>query len=202
MLSLRDVSMTGGRGHIAARVLAISDRAVALEALDKADVLRLPDGAVGALLSFPYREGLVALRGTLSQAKTPGDLRFVPSDHASNRRTRGTRMRCVMPVQALVNGSGSTARGFTSWVGPDGVTVEFADGWEPAGAVELVIDLESAPSVKAVAKAVGTTEDGVELQLSQSSSDARHALGTLVVSLSRASVRRRESPYAESIADF
>jgi hypothetical protein len=197
-VTLRDSTSAGMRGQFEARILVFSERTVALEALEAADTLRLPELSRGVLLSS--LDGHLALRGTLCLDSIPGDLRFAPE--AGSARERGTRLPYTL--QVAVADDELSHPGLTTLVGPDGVSVCFNDGWAPRGPVTVTIELESTrlPAVTAQALAV-TGADGVaELQFSVGSKEARQALGRLAIGLSRLAARPRGHKPVALSADF
>jgi hypothetical protein len=196
------ITLPRGTDHgFEAVVLAFSERGMTLQARDKVRLVRLPDVVPGAFVTFRHEKSLVALPGTLFCVKPVGDLRFQVSE-ASLYRSRGTRLKYVMPIAVREAGSSVDISGATVDVGPDGlliecatkatlgdrVTVSFAGphGDEPVGGAAQVVRV--GPGMLAV-------------RLPPESTAVRNALGEIVVAQSRAELTR-ETAKVDVSPDF
>ncbi len=150
-LSLSGGSGAGRRGEFEARILAFSEQTVALEAVDKSDMLAIPERSDHVLLTALYVGGLLALRGTLTLDAIPGDLRFTPDPNTATKRTRPTRLHYTLPLTATSDGV--THTGLTTAISPTSLSATFEDGWQTLGPTQLTLNFETGktPIVSAAA---------------------------------------------------
>ena len=179
------VPQESGNGFEAA-VLALSERGVTLECLNKNRVLRLRDVTPGAYVTFRYRDTLVALAGTLFCVKPAGDLRFQLSEECLYRK-RGTRMKVEMPLTVRSLASSLESVGTTVDIGPDGML--FESELEATVGDRLNVSFTSQQADKLVSGVVDVVRAGegmIAVHVPPETHDVRDALGEIVVGLSRA----------------
>ena len=202
---LRDhdsVVVTLPRGHyhlpaFAARILAVDGMTVALEVEDKAETARVSDRVPNAFLTFRHADSLVGFRGTLHAARPAGDFRFVVADRAASR-TRSTRINCMTRVtlrRLAGDKSGEEVQGVTVNVAPGGLLIEAAGTDAVTG--DVVEFRMTHPDhrdhvIAGEATVVRHAEGIVAVAVSDTSAEARAALGALVVARSRAALHRRD----------
>jgi hypothetical protein len=171
-------------------VLAFSERGMTLQARDKVRLVRLPDVVPDAFVTFRHEKSLVALPGTLFCVKPVGDLRFQVSE-ASLYRSRGTRLKYVMPITVREAGSDDEISGATVDVGPDGLLIECET--KAALGDNLTVSFASPHRNKQVSGAAQVVRVGpgmVAVRLPRESTAVRNSLGEIVVAQSRAELTR------------
>ncbi len=120
-------------------MLAVAGRTVALEAVDKAATLRLPQSIDNVLLTFRSKNSLIGLKGVLLTQELPGDLRFVAAPKEGQRRTRPTRAQVAIPVTLKRRGADVASEGVTVDMSLVGTLVECELELEKADEVELCL---------------------------------------------------------------
>ena len=197
------VVVTLPRGHymvptsFTARILAVEGMTVALEVENKAETARLPDQVPNAFLTFRHSDSLVGFRGTLHAARPVGDFRFVVADRAA-KRSRSTRINCMTRVMVRrLSGEepGDEVQGTSVNVAPGGLLIEAAGTDAVTG--DLVEFHMTHPDnhdtiVSGEATVVRHGEGLVAVAVTDESTDARAALGALVVARSRAVLHRND----------
>lgn len=180
-----------------ARILAVEGMTVALEVENKAETARLPDRVPNAFLTFRHSDSLVGFRGTLHAARPVGDFRFVVADRAATR-SRSTRINCmtrVMVRRLSGDEAGDEVQGTTVNIAPSGLLIEAAGTDAVTG--DLVEFHLTHPDnqdkiVSGEATVVRHGEGLVAVAVTDDSTEARAALGALVVARSRAVLHRND----------
>jgi PilZ domain-containing protein len=196
-----NVVVTLPRGHylvpmsFTARILAVDGMTVALEIDQRAETARIPDRVPNGLLTFRHGDTLVGLRGTVHPAHPIGDVRFVVADRAANR-SRSTRINCMTRVMIRrISGeaSGSEVQGVTVNVAPGGLLIEASGTDAVTGDViefRMTHPDERDKVISGEADVVRHGQGLVAVAVKEESTDARAALGALVVDRSRRALHR------------
>jgi len=190
------------RGHymvpvsITARILAVEAMTVTLEVENRAETARLPQRVPNAFVTFRHGDSLVGFRGTLHAAQPPGDVRFVVADRAAVR-TRSTRINCMTRVTVRrISGDepGTEVQGVSINIAPAGLLIEAAGTDVVTGDViefRLTHPDDRDQTIAGEATVVRHGEGLVAVAVSDPS-EARTALGQLVVARSRAALHRHD----------
>jgi hypothetical protein len=203
---LRDhdtVAIALPRGHylvpmsFTARILAVEGMTVALEVENKAETARLPEQVANAFMTFRHGDSLVGFRGTLHAARPVGDFRFVVADRAA-KLSRSTRINCmtrVMLRRVSDDESGEEVQGVTVNIAPGGLLIDAAGTDAVTG--DLIEFRLTHPdhhdrTIVGEATVVRHGEGLVAVAVADTSTEARAALGALVVARSRAVLHRHD----------
>jgi hypothetical protein len=173
-------------------VLAVIDDTAALQPVDIASTLWLPERMDRALLSFRHGGALVGLCGTLSLRERVGDLRFTVTDGIQAPGRRATRINISAPVTLRRAGGAETVEGSTVNLSANGILVESELHLVAGDAVEFELTLEGvAEPFEAAATVARVTDDGgAGLEIYPSHQAVRSRLGSFVVEHNRAVLRR------------
>jgi hypothetical protein len=212
---LRDhdtVAIALPRGHylvpmsFTARILAVEGMTVALEVENKADTARLPERVANAFMTFRHGDALVGFRGTLHAARPIGDFRFVVADRAA-RLSRSTRINCMTRVMMRrLSGDelGEEVQGLTVNIAPGGLLIDAAAADAVTGDViefRLTHPDDHDRTIVGEATVVRHGDGLVAVAVGDASTEARAALGALVVARSRA-VLHRDDPSGPEAPGF
>jgi hypothetical protein len=203
---LRDhdtVAIALPRGHylvpmsFTARILAVEGMTVALEVENKAETARLPEQVANAFMTFRHGDSLVGFRGTLHTARPVGDFRFVVADRAA-KLSRSTRINCmtrVMMRRLSSDEAGEEVQGVTVNIAPGGLLIDAAGTDAITG--DLIEFRLTHPdhhdrTIAGEATVVRHGDGLVAVAVTDTSTEARAALGALVVARSRAVLHRHD----------
>jgi hypothetical protein len=180
-------------------VLAVVGNTLALEPLDRAATLWLPDRLEDALLTFRDDGLLVGLSGTLWQREGVGDLRFIVTDSIQDNAHAATRVTLCAPITVRGAGAETAVESLTIDVGPFGMLIESALEPTPGERVSFSLALPGTDEpVEGDAIVTGAAEDGrIELTISRRERDLRSRLARFVVAHNRGLLRRRPPPELE-----
>jgi hypothetical protein len=95
-------------------VLAVIGNTAALEPINRASTLWLPERLDGALLSFRHDGSLVGFCGTLWLRKAVGDLRYTITDGIHTGLRRATRVDVCAPITLRPAGGANPVEGLTA----------------------------------------------------------------------------------------
>jgi hypothetical protein len=193
-ISLSETTGRSAPRSLDAVVLAFSDRGVALDLIDKAQITRLPEIVPDALLaSYASGRGLFGLRGTIVLSQPSGHLRFIVAD-AATRRKEGTRISYEVPIALSPRGSSRAVEGTTMSVGPDGLTVAADVGGTSGELLRISFAASSGDEqIEGTAEVVSNVAGVVKLKFDLNSAALRAELGDIVVAESRARFSRTHS---------
>ncbi|HEY7259600.1 MAG TPA: PilZ domain-containing protein [Gaiellales bacterium] len=186
-----------------ARILAVEGMTVALEVERSVETGWLGERAPNALLTFRHGNSLVGFRGALHVAQPVGDFRFVVADQVA-RRSRSTRINCMTPVAIRrVSGEkpGAEVRGVTVNVAPGGLLIDAAGTDAVTGDMVEFHMTHPDDRAKVISGSAAVVRHGdglVAVAVTDESTDARAALGALVVARSRAALHRHDLPESEA----
>jgi hypothetical protein len=183
------------------RVLAVIGNTAAIEPINRAATLWLPDRLDNTLLSFRHDGLLVGLCGTLWTRQRVGDLRYTVTDgiHAAGRRA--TRVEVCAPITLRLAGVANPVEGLTVNVSAYGILVGSELDAAAGDVVEFSLSLPGIDEPFEGAATVVRHGDGsVGLEVDARNRDLRSRLARFVVDHNRAVLRRR--PQAELELDF
>jgi hypothetical protein len=184
-------------------VVAIAGTTVALEPIDRAAVTWLPEEVWGAFLLFGDKDGLVALKGTLVQRDTIGDLRFKVSDTAQSNRRKASRVVACLPVTVRRDGDVEGVEGLTVNISADGLLVETRLDAPLGTTLEVSMSLPGSDDPVVVGANVVRLEPGrLALRLDPAARDAARRLGRFVLERNRALLHRGQQVHATADLDF
>jgi hypothetical protein len=181
-------------------VLAVIGNTLALEPLDRAATLWLPERLEDALLTFRDDGLLVGLSGTLWQREgVVGDLRFSVTDTIQDNAHSATRVTLCAPITVRGADAETAVESLTVDVGAFGMLIESALEPTPGERVSFSLALPGTDE-PVVGDAIVTSvpEDGkIELTISRRERDLRSRLARFVVAHNRGLLRRRPPPELE-----
>jgi len=178
-----------------ARILAVAEMTVTLEAERRAETMRVLESVPNAFLTFRQGDALVGFRGTLHLTKQAGDFRFVVSDQAA-MRSRSTRVNCMTRIGVRrVSGDepGEETTGVTLNVASAGLLIEAPETDAITGdVIEFHMNNpdERGNVISGEAAVVRHGEGLIAVAVSENSFAARAALGALVVARSRRALHK------------
>jgi hypothetical protein len=180
-------------------VLAVVGNTLALEPLDRAATLWLPERLEDALLTIREDNSLVGLSGTLWLKEGVGDLRFTMTDGIQDNTQSATRVALCAPIAIRAAGAETPVESLTVDVGAFGMLVESQLEATPGERVSFSLALPGTDEpVKGEAVVTGVTEaGGIELAISRRERDLRSRLARFVVAHNRGLLRRRPPPELE-----
>ena len=213
---LRDhdtVAIAVPRGHylvpvsFTARILAVEGMTVALEVENTTETGRLPDRTPNAFMTFRRGDSLVGFRGTLHAARPAGDFRFVVADRAA-RLSRSTRINCMTRVMVRrlseEEEPSEEVQGVTVNIAPGGLLIEAPTTDAVTGDLiefRLTHPDDNDRVIAGEATVVRHGDGLVAVAVTDASTEARAALGALVVARSRA-VLHRDDPSGPEAPGF
>jgi hypothetical protein len=183
------------------RVLAVIGNTAAMEPINRATTLWLPDRLDNTLLSFRHEGSLVGLSGTLWLRQRVGDLRYTVTDgiHAAGRRA--TKVDLCAPITLRPAGAANPVESLTVNVSAYAIGVGSELDAASGGAVEFSLSLPGADEpFEGAARVVRDADGGVELEVDPRNRALRSRLARFVVEHNRAVLRRR--PQSELELDF
>jgi hypothetical protein len=182
-------------------VLAVIGNTAALEPINRAATLWLPEQLDGALVSFRHEGSLVGLCGTLWLRKTVGDLRYTVTDGIHTGLRRATTVDVCAPITLRPGGGADPVEGLTVNLSAYAILVATDLDAQPGDVVGFSLALPGIDdSVDAEATVVRLTDGRVALEVDVGDRDARSLLARFVVNHNRSVLRRR--PQAELELDF
>lgn len=182
-------------------VLAVIGNTAALEPINRASTLWLPERLDGALVSFRHEGSLVGLCGTLWLRKNVGDLRYTVTDGIHTGSRRATTVDVCAPITLRPAGGGNPVEGLTVSLSAYVILVASELDAQPGDVVGLSLALPGMDEpVEAEATVVRRADGRVALEVDVGDRDARSQLARFVVNHNRSVLRRR--PQAELELDF
>jgi hypothetical protein len=182
-------------------VLAVIGNTAALEPINRAATLWLPEQLDGALVSFRHEGSLVGLCGTLWLRKTVGDLRYTVTDGIHTGLRRATTVDVCAPITLRPASGADPVEGLTVNLSAYAILVATDLDAQPGDVVGFSLALPGIDdSVDAEATVVRLTDGRVALEVDVGDRDARSLLARFVVNHNRSVLRRR--PQAELELDF
>jgi hypothetical protein len=178
-----------------ARILAVAEMMVTLEAEKRAETLRVLESVPNAFLTFRQGDALVGFRGTLHPTKQAGDFRFVVSDQ-SVMRSRSTRVNCMTRIgirRLSGDAPGEEVPGVTLNVASAGLLIEAPEVDAITGdVIEFHMNNpdERGSIISGEATVVRHGEGLIAVAVSEKSFAARAALAALVVARSRRALHK------------
>jgi len=180
-------------------VVAIVGATAALEAVERSQVVWLPERVEGAFMSYRHDDKLVGLKGVLTTKEDVGDLRFTVVDGVQQRRRSASQLDICAPVLLKRPGVGQECDGVTMNVSADGLLVESDLDATVGEQLELVLSLPGDDEpVQAVATVVRLNSGLVAVQLGHTERVARGRLGSFVLEHNRATLRRSRLGFVEA----
>lgn len=186
-----------------ARILAVSEMTVTLEAEKRAEAMRVIESVPNAFLTFRQGDALVGFRGTIHPTRQAGDFRFVVSDQAAVR-SRSTRVNCMTRIGIRrVSGDepGEEVGGVTLNIASAGLLIEAPDSDAITGdIIEFHMNNpdERGNVISGEAAVVRHGEGLIAVAVSEKSFAARAALGALVVARSRRALHKDDPVGSDS----
>jgi len=182
-------------------VLAVIGNTAALEPINRASTLWLPERLDGALVSFRHEGSLVGLCGTLWLRKIVGDLRYTVTDGIHTGLRRATTVDVCAPITLRPAGGANPVEGLTVNLSAYAILVASDLDAQPGDVVGFSLALPGIDEpVEAEATVVRLTDGHVALEVDVGDRDARSLLARFVVNHNRSVLRRR--PQAELELDF
>jgi PilZ domain-containing protein len=183
-------------------VLAVIGNTAAIEPVDLAATLWLPDKLESALLSFRHEGSLVGLCGTLYRREDVGDLRYTVTDGIQAPGRRATRIDVRAPITVRLAGAANPVEGMTVNLSAYGLLVDCELDAAPGDAVEFSLTLPGVDEpLEAAATVARLVDGGIGLDIDAGNRSVRSRLAGFVVDHNRARLRRRQ-PKAELELDF
>ncbi len=193
------------RSQVRAHVLAVGVRTIALEAIEKSDVLRLKEHYQypGCYLTTAESEALLyAFKGTLVLAEPVGDLRFVVDEGVSDP-DQATKILAAFPVKITRTPPGSPIEGETISISPYVILVDTAEDFDVGDRVQIEVDLaELDITLRPQATVLRAGGGVVAFGISEDSTRERATLAHLVISSYRAKLSGRRHHGARSLPEF
>jgi hypothetical protein len=182
-------------------VLAVIGNTAAIEPVDRASTLWLPERLDRALLSFRHEGVLVGLYGTLWLRKGVGDLRYTVTDGIRATGRRATSVGVCAPIALRPASADTLVEGLTMSVSAYSIVVDCELESSDGAAVEFSLALPGVDEPFEGAATVHHLAEGrVELAIDVRNRALRSRLARFVVDHNRAVLRRR--PQAELELDF
>jgi hypothetical protein len=183
-------------------VLAVIGNTAAIEPINRASTLWLPERLDGALLSFRHEGSLVGLCGTLWLRKTVGDLRYTVTDGIHTGLRRATTVDVCAPITLRPAGGAQPVEGLTMNLSAFAILVSSAElDAQPGDVVGFSLALPGIDeALEAEATVVRLADGRVDLEVDVGDRVARSCLARFVVNHNRSLLRRR--PQAELELDF
>lgn len=182
-------------------VLAVIGNTAAIEPVDRASTLWLPERLDHALLSFRHEGSLVGLCGTLWLRQGVGDLRYTVTDGVQATGRRATRVDVCAPITLRPAGAANQVEGLTANLSAYAIVVDSELDAAPGDAVEFSLALPGVDEPFEAAATVVRLADGrVDLEVDARDRALRSRLARFIVDHNRAVLRRR--PQAEIELDF
>jgi hypothetical protein len=180
-------------------VLAVVGNTLALEPLDRAATLWLPERLEDALLTFRDDGSLVGLSGTLWLKESVGDLRFTVTDTIQDNTQSATRVTLCAPIAVRAADAETSVESLTVNVGAFGMLVESQLDATPGARVAFTLALPGTDEpIEGAAMVASVTEEGaIELFIGRHERDLRSRLARFVVAHNRGALRRRPPPELE-----
>jgi hypothetical protein len=180
-------------------VLAVIGNTIALEPLDRAATLWLPERIEDALLTFRDDGSLMGLSGMLWLKESVGDLRFTITDTVRDNAHSATTVALCAPIAVRAAGAETPVEGLTVNVGAFGMLIESQLDAAPSARVAFTLALPGTDEpVEGEAMVTRVTEAGeLELAFSRRERDLRSRLARFVVAHNRGLLRRRPPPELE-----
>jgi hypothetical protein len=182
-------------------VLAVIGNTAALEPINRASTLWLPERLDGALLSFRHDGSLVGFCGTLWLRKAVGDLRYTITDGIHTGLRRATRVDVCAPITLRPAGGANPVEGLTANLSAYDILVACELDAQPGDVVGFSLALPGMDEpLEAEATVVRLAGGRVALEVDVGDRAARSRLARFVVDHNRSVLRRR--PQAELELDF
>jgi hypothetical protein len=181
-----------------ARILAVAEMTVTLEAENRAETTRVLESVPNTFLTFRQADALVGFRGTLHLTQHPGDFRFVVSDPAAIR-SRSTRINCMTRIGVRrVSGHepGEEVLGVTLNVASAGLLIEAPESDAITGDViefQMNHPDERGSVITGEAAVVRHGEGLIAVAVTDKSITARGQLSALVVARSRRALHKSDT---------
>ena len=198
-------SGVAARSQVRAHVLAVGMRTIALEANEKADVLRLKEhfSYPGCYLTTADTDAsLFAFKGTLVLAEPVGDLRFVVDDHVADP-DQATKILAAFPVRITRSPPGEPIEGETISISPYVILVTTDEDFDVGDRVQLELDLaELDLTLRPQATVLRSGGGAVAFGITEDFTKERATLAHLVISSYRAKLSGRRHHNARSLPEF
>lgn len=191
VLDLSSASEPSCRGAaIEGKVLAIVGLTLAVDAVDRATTVRLPEAVNHVYLTYQRRGQLHALRGRLLTTDVVGELRFVVN-HPVVRRL-ATRISLSLPVDVIGDDDCRTACQ-TVDVSADGALLEACLKVDVGATMRLDLWLPDLDEPFATSGTVVRVDENERfaVQFESSATELRRQLGLLTAAHNRALLRRQ-----------
>jgi hypothetical protein len=182
-------------------VLAVIGNTAALEPINRASTLWLPERLDAALVSFRHEGSLVGLCGTLWLRKNVGDLRYTVTDGIHTGLRRATTVDVCAPITLRPPGRANPVEGLTVNLSAYAILVNADLDAQRGDVVGFSLSLPGVDEpLEAEATVVRLSDGRVALDVDVGNRDARSRLARFVVNHNRSVLRAR--PQAELELDF
>ena len=182
-------------------VLAVIGNTAAIEPINRASTLWLPERLDHALVSFRHEGSLVGLCGTLWLRENVGDLRYTVTDGIHTGLRRATKVDVCAPITLRPAGGADPVEGLTVNLSAYAILVASELDAQRGDVVEFSLALPGLDEpLEAEATVVGLAAGRVDLEVDVGNRAVRSRLARFVVDHNRSVLRRR--PQAEFELDF